>query len=67
MGASAQLATPEHRFTLAMLALNSGTNAHVDAFDFVDAGCQPGAREKVDAAYFPGFWLRQQRIGTRFT
>ena len=36
------------------------------AHSSVDAGCQPGAREMVDAAYFPGFWLRQQRIGTRF-
>jgi hypothetical protein len=41
---------------------------HLRGFALTDAraGWQPALTGMMDAAYFAGFWLRHQRIGTRF-
>jgi hypothetical protein len=38
---------------------------HAAALTWARAGWQPAATGKMDAADFAGYWLRQQRIGTR--
>ena len=41
---------------------------HLRGFALTDAraGWQPALTGMTDVAYFAGFWLRHQRIGTRF-
>jgi hypothetical protein len=41
---------------------------HLRGFTLTDAraGWQPALTGMMDVAYFAGFWLRHQRIGTRF-
>jgi hypothetical protein len=41
---------------------------YLPGFALIDAraGWQPAITGMMDAAYFAGFWLRHQRIGTRF-
>jgi hypothetical protein len=50
------------------LSANSNRNLwRANALMHACAGWQPAITGKMDAAYFAGFWLRHQRIGTRST
>jgi hypothetical protein len=48
-----------------MEAVRAATSRPTGALTRARTGWQPAATGKMDAAYFAGFWLRQQRIGTR--